>query len=60
MHKCAFEGLKRTFMHVSGLPSPCFDLKTNYLRNWFFLSSYGGRRPETCMNVRFGPWHTRF
>ena len=39
MHKCAFEGLKRTFMHVSGLPSPCFDLKTNYLKNWFFYQA---------------------
>ena len=38
MHKCAFEGLKRMFMHVSGLPSPCFDLKTNYLKNCFFFN----------------------
>ena len=39
MHKCAFQGLKRMFMHVSCLPSPCFDLKTNNFRNWFFNQS---------------------
>ena len=27
MHKRAFQGLKRTFMHVSVLPPPYFDLK---------------------------------
>ena len=31
MHKRAFEALKRTFMHVSGLPPPYFDNKTKYL-----------------------------
>ena len=30
MHKRAFQGLKRTFMHVSGLPPPYFDNKTKY------------------------------
>ena len=30
MHNCAFQALKRTFMHVSGLPSPYFDYKTKY------------------------------
>ena len=30
MHKRAFQGLKRTFMHVSGLPLPYFDKKPNY------------------------------
>ena len=29
MHKRAFQGLKRTFVHVSGLPPPYFDNKTN-------------------------------
>ena len=29
MHKRAFQGLKRTFIHVSGLPPPYFDNKTN-------------------------------
>ena len=37
-----------------------FWFQTNYLRNFFFSSSYGDRRPETCINVRFGPWNTRF
>ena len=27
MHKRAFQGVKRTFMHVSSLPSPYFDEK---------------------------------
>ena len=39
MRKCVFQGLKRTFMDVSGLPSPCIDLKTNYLRNCFFYQA---------------------
>ena len=26
MHKREFQSLKRTLMHVSGLPSPYFDL----------------------------------
>ena len=30
MIKRAFQGLKRTFMHVSGLPPPYFDNKTKY------------------------------
>ena len=34
-----FGSLKPTFMHVSGLPSACFDLKTTYLRNCFFNHS---------------------
>ena len=29
MHKRAVQGLKRTFMHVSGLPTSYFDNKTN-------------------------------
>ena len=29
MHKPAFQGLKRMFMHVSGLPQPYFDNETN-------------------------------
>ena len=33
MHKRAFQGLKRTFMHVSGLPPPYFDNKTKYFIN---------------------------
>ena len=30
MHKCAFRGLKRTFMIVLGLPTLYVDKKTNY------------------------------
>ena len=30
MHKRAFQGLKRTFMHDSGLPPPYFNNKTKY------------------------------
>ena len=30
MHKRAFQGLKRMFMHVSGLPPPYFDNKMKY------------------------------
>ena len=52
MHKRAFQALKRTFMHVSGLPPPYFDNKTNYLK-LVLLSKYGGRGPETCINMRF-------
>ena len=53
MHKRAFQGLKRTFMHVSGLPPPYFDLKKlNILVFGFFNQKMVGR-PETCINVRF-------
>ena len=31
MNKRAFQALKRTFMHVSGLPLPYFDDKLNTL-----------------------------
>ena len=56
MHKRAFQALKRTFMHVSGLLPPYFDLKkTNLFIIWFFLLKDGGGRPETCINVRFRP-----
>ena len=56
MHKRAFQGLKRTFMHVSGLPQPYFDIKKNQiLYKLVLLSIYGGGSPETCINVRFRP-----
>ena len=56
MHKRAFQDLKLTFMHVSGLPPPYFDRKkTKYLIKFFF-SKYGKERPETCINVRFRPF----
>ena len=38
MHKRAFQGLKRTFMHVSGLSPPYFDLKKLNILVVFFLS----------------------
>ena len=53
MHKRAVQGLKRTFMHVSGLPPPYFDKKTKKLYKLFLLSKYGEGRPVTCINVRF-------
>ena len=37
MHKRAFQALKRTFMHVSGLPPPYFDLKNNLDVIWYFI-----------------------
>ena len=52
MHKRAFQGLKSTFMHVSGLPPPYFDKKTKYFFKLILLSNYGGERPETSINVR--------
>ena len=33
MQKRAFQALKRTFMHVSGLPLLYFDKKTKYFIN---------------------------
>ena len=54
MHKRAFQALKRTFMHVSGLPHHILIIKLIYY-NLVLLSKYGGGRPETCINVRFRP-----
>ena len=42
MHKRAFQGLKRTLMHVSGLPPPCFDKKTNLQSIWFYYQNMVG------------------
>ena len=42
MHKRAFQGLKRTFMPVSGLPTPCFDNKTKYFINQFYYQHMVG------------------
>ena len=39
MHKRAFQGLKRTFMHVSGLPPAYFDNKTKNFINWFYYQN---------------------
>ena len=53
MHKRSFQDLKRTFMHVSGLSQPYFDLKKQLLYKLNLLSKYGGGRSETYINVRF-------
>ena len=37
MHKHAFQGLKRMFIHVLGLSPPYFDKKIKYFINWFFF-----------------------
>ena len=37
MQERAFKGLKRTFMHVSGPPSPYFDLKNQLLYKIVFF-----------------------
>ena len=37
MHKRALQCLKRTFMHVSGLLPPYFDLKNQILYKLFFF-----------------------
>ena len=38
MHKRAFQCLKRTFMHVSGLLPPYFDLKNQIFFKLVFLN----------------------
>ena len=69
MHKRAFQGLKRSFLHetsqvfASGLPPPILyfdnmvgeDLRMHKraFHKLVLLSKYGGGRPETCINVRF-------
>ena len=52
MHKSAFQALKRTFIHVLGLPHQFLTKKFN-LKIIGFLSNYSVGRPETCKNVRF-------
>ena len=47
MHEPAFQGLKRTFIHVSDLPQPYFDKKNQFIKYLIFLSKYGGERPKT-------------
>ena len=43
MHKRVFQALKLTFMHVSGLSPPYFDLKKAIKKYLFFLKSKYGR-----------------
>ena len=42
MHKRAFQGLKRTFMHVSGLTAPYFDNETKGFINYFYYQNMMG------------------
>ena len=42
MHKSAFQGLKRTFMYVSGLLPPYFDNETKYFLNKFYYQNMVG------------------
>ena len=51
MHERAFQGLKRTFMHVSVLLQAYFEKKSLSLLNEN-LTKIGGRRHETCIYVR--------
>ena len=53
MHKREFQGLKRTFMHVSGLPPPSFNKKNQIIYKLIFFIKYVAKRPETCINMRF-------
>ena len=57
MHKRALQCLKRTFVHVSGLPPPSFDKKKlkTLESKLVLLSKYGGGRPDTCIKVRYRP-----
>ena len=40
MHKRAFQALKRTFMHVSGLLPPYFDIKTKCFIKYYFIQIF--------------------
>ena len=42
MHKRAFQGLKRTFMHVTGLLPPYFDNKIKNFINLFYYQNMVG------------------
>ena len=42
MHKREFQVLKRTLMHVSGLHSPYFDLKNQFIKYLIFHQSMLG------------------
>ena len=43
MHKRAFQGLKRMFMHVSGPRPPYFDNKTNFEVIGFIIKIWWGK-----------------
>ena len=42
MHKRAFQALKRTFMHVSGLRPPYFDNNPKIFINYFYYQNILG------------------
>ena len=52
MHKRAFKGMKRTFMHVSGLPPPYFE-KSFQMRIDYFKSKYGKVRAGFFPTISF-------
>ena len=58
MHKRAFQALKRTFLHISGLPPPLFiRQKTIYQVIVFFLKSkYGDGRPDAWTLMQRLKW----
>ena len=58
MHKREFQGLKRTFMHVSGFPQHIL-IKNQKLYKLVLFSKYAAGRPETCINERFRAWKAR-
>ena len=43
MHKGTFQALKRTFMHVLGLPPPYFVNKTNLKSVWVYYQNMVGK-----------------
>ena len=46
MHKRAFQGLKRMFMHVSGLPHHILTMKLIYKVFSFFYQNMVGEDPK--------------
>ena len=55
MHKHAFQALKRTFMHVSGLPPPFFDKKTICKVIGFFYQIMVGEDMRNAKTSVSGP-----
>ena len=43
MQKRAFQGLRRTFMHVSGLPHHILIKKPNNLKMFFLIKTWWGK-----------------
>ena len=57
MHFCAFQALKRTKMHVSGLSPPFFDLKkkTIFKLIGFIIKKYGWESLRHAFLYVIGP-----